>query len=120
MRFIEPNRLMATGMSKPVGRSNSSAGPPPGDFETPVRDRGNLEIGVDRLADERELVLGGEGAEEVVEILVHGFRGSGFKVQGLGSWVQSSGSGSRFKIIGSDSRAVRRPSATCLTLNPEP
>ena len=34
MRFIEPNRLSATGTSKPVGRSNSSAGPPPGDFDT--------------------------------------------------------------------------------------
>ena len=34
MRFIEPNRFTATGMSKPVGRSNSSPGPPPGDFDT--------------------------------------------------------------------------------------
>ena len=34
MRFIEPNRFTATGMSKPVGRSNSNPGPPPGDFDT--------------------------------------------------------------------------------------
>src|SRR6266545_3338843 len=34
MRFIDPYRLIATGMSKPAGFSNSSAGPPPGDFET--------------------------------------------------------------------------------------
>ena len=33
IRFIDPKRLIATGMSKPVGFSNSSAGPPPGDFE---------------------------------------------------------------------------------------
>src|SRR5262245_9088157 len=34
IRFMEPYRLIATGMSEPVGFSNSSAGPPPGDFET--------------------------------------------------------------------------------------
>jgi hypothetical protein len=34
IRFIDPKRLIATGMSKPVGRSKSNAGPPPGDFDT--------------------------------------------------------------------------------------
>jgi hypothetical protein len=34
IRFIDPYRLMATGMLKPAGFSNSSAGPPPGDFDT--------------------------------------------------------------------------------------
>ena len=33
MRFVEPNRLTPTGISKPVGRSKSSPGPPPGDFD---------------------------------------------------------------------------------------
>src|SRR2546426_1536489 len=32
--FSEPRALMRTGVSNPSGRSNSSAGPPPGDFET--------------------------------------------------------------------------------------
>ena len=30
IRSVDPNTLVATGMSNPVGRSNSSAGPPPG------------------------------------------------------------------------------------------
>src|SRR2546422_444859 len=32
--FSEPRALMRTGVSNPSGRSNRSAGPPPGDFET--------------------------------------------------------------------------------------
>src|SRR2546428_6225984 len=32
--FREPSALMRTGVSNPSGRSNRSAGPPPGDFET--------------------------------------------------------------------------------------
>ena len=54
MRSIEPKRLIATGMSKPVGCSNSSAGPPPGDLDDAVGDRADLEIGADRLGDARE------------------------------------------------------------------
>ena len=34
IRSVDPNRLVATGMSKPVGRSNSSPGPPPGSLQT--------------------------------------------------------------------------------------
>ena len=30
IRFIDPNRLTATGTSYPDGRSNNNAGPPPG------------------------------------------------------------------------------------------
>ena len=33
MRFIDPNRLTATGTSKPAGRSKRRPGPPPGDFD---------------------------------------------------------------------------------------
>ena len=33
MRDMDPKRLAATGIEKPVGRSNNSAGPPPGDLQ---------------------------------------------------------------------------------------
>ena len=71
MRFIEPNRLTATGMSKPVGRSNSSAGPPPGDFDTRSVTARDLEIRAHRLGDPRQLALLVERGDEVVQIFEH-------------------------------------------------
>ena len=71
MRFIDPNRLTATGMSKPVGRSNSSAGPPPGVFDTRSVTARDLEVRAHRLPDQRQLVLAGERADEFVQILEH-------------------------------------------------
>ena len=61
MRFIEPNRLMATGTSKPVGRSNSSPGPPPGDFDTLSVTARDLEVGAHRLGDAGQFALFLEG-----------------------------------------------------------
>src|SRR5687767_2420624 len=34
IRFMDPNRLIATGTSNPAGRSKSRPGPPPEDLET--------------------------------------------------------------------------------------
>ena len=54
MRSIDPNTLLATGMSNPVGFSNSSAGPPPGDLARAIGDGGDLEIRAHRLGDARQ------------------------------------------------------------------
>ena len=79
MRFIEPNRLIATGMSKPVGRSNSSAGPPPGDFETrsvtAAISRSGLTGSVDPRQHRARVVERGDEFVEVVEHVSQWFMG---------------------------------------------
>ena len=71
MRFIEPNRLMATGTSNPVGRSKSRPGPPPGDFDARSVTAADLEIGAHRLGDSGQLALFVEGGDEVIQIFEH-------------------------------------------------
>ena len=65
MRDIEPKRFAATGMSKPAGCSNSSAGPAAGRLRHAVDQRGDLEVRAQRLGDARQLLaaveLGDEG-----------------------------------------------------------
>ena len=68
MRSSDPKTLVATGMSKPAGFSNSSAGPPPGDLAGAVGDGGDLEIGADRLGDARQQAALVEIGEKVVEV----------------------------------------------------
>ena len=53
MRFIEPNRLTATGMSKPVGPLEQQRRPAARRLRHAVGDRADLEIGADRLARSR-------------------------------------------------------------------
>ena len=71
MRFIEPNRLMATGMSKPVGRSKRRPGPPPGDFDTRSVTAQISRSGLDWLANPRQLAFLVEGRDELIQIFEH-------------------------------------------------
>ena len=68
IRSIEPNTLVATGMSKPVGFSNSSAGPPPGILQarsvTAAISRSGL-TGSATRASSRRLSRSGEKVVEV-------------------------------------------------------
>ena len=71
IRFIEPNRLTATGMSKPVGRSNSSPGPPPGDFDTRSVTAQISRSGLTGSRDPRQLALLVERGDEFVQVFEH-------------------------------------------------
>ena len=71
IRFIEPKRLTATGTSKPVGRSKSRPGPPPGDFEARSVTAADLEVRAHGIRNPRELALLVEGGDEVVQIFEH-------------------------------------------------
>ena len=69
IRFIDPNRLTATGMSKPVGRSKSRPGPPPGDFDARSVTAAISRSGLTGSRDPRELAFLVEGGDEVVQSL---------------------------------------------------
>ena len=67
MRFIEPNRLMATGMSKPVGPLEQQRRAAARRLRHAVGDGADLEVRADRLAIARQLALLVERGDESLD-----------------------------------------------------
>jgi hypothetical protein len=55
----------------PVGFSKSSAGPPAGPLRDLVDDSGDLEVGIDRFGDARELAAAIEFGDEGINVCEH-------------------------------------------------
>ena len=73
IRFIDPNRLTATGMSKPVGLLEQQRRPAAGRLRHAVGHRADLEVRADRLGDPRQLAFLVERGDEGVQIFEHVF-----------------------------------------------